>query len=116
MKTIGERIIFLREKQRMSQKELATRLQITAASLSRYENNIHEPKSDILIRLAQILDTNTDFILGLDPNYNTKSLQQSFNILTPEEEQMLKHYRQLNFIDQIKVQERIATLLDQETS
>ena len=41
MKTIGERIIFLREKQRMSQKELATRLQITAASLSRYENNIH---------------------------------------------------------------------------
>ncbi|CVI65483.1 MAG TPA: helix-turn-helix transcriptional regulator [Candidatus Fimimorpha faecalis] len=116
MKTIGERIIFLREKQRMSQKELATRLQITAASLSRYENNIHEPKSDILIRLAQILDTNTDFILGLDPNYNTKSQQQSFNILTPEEEQMLKHYRQLNFIDQIKVQERIATLLDQETS
>ena len=116
MKTIGERIIFLREKQRMSQKELATRLQITAASLSRYENNIHEPKSDILIRLAQILDTNTDFILCLDPNYNTKSQQQSFNILTPEEEQMLKHYRQLNFIDQIKVQERIATLLDQETS
>ncbi len=116
MKTIGERIIFLREKQRMSQKELATRLQITAASLSRYENNIHEPKSDILIRLAQILDTNTDFILGLDPNYNTKRQQQSFNILTPEEEQMLKHYRQLNFIDQIKVQERIATLLDQETS
>ena len=116
MKTIGERIIFLREKQRMSQKELATRLQITAASLSRYENNIHEPKSDILIRLAQILDTNTDFILGLDPNYNTKSQQQSFNILTPEEEQMLKHYRQLNFIDQIKVQERIATLLDPETS
>lgn len=116
MKTIGERIIFLREKQRMSQKELATRLQITAASLSRYENNIHEPKSDILIRLAQILDTNTDFILGLDSNYNTKSQQQSFNILTPEEEQMLEHYRQLNFIDQIKVQERIATLLDQETS
>ena len=114
MKTIGERIIFLREKQKMSQKELATRLQITAASLSRYENNIHEPKSDILIRLAQILDTNTDFILGLDFNYNAKSQQKAYDTLTPDEEQMLEHYRKLNFINQIRVQERIDTLLEQE--
>lgn len=45
MNTLGERIVFLRELRGISQKELAARLDITAASMSRYENNVYDPKA-----------------------------------------------------------------------
>ena len=48
MNTIGERIVFLREESDMSQKELAYAIDIAPTSRSRYENNLYEPKAEIL--------------------------------------------------------------------
>ena len=51
-----------------NQKELASKVGITEASLSRYENNLREPKSEIIVRLAKALETSTDYLLGVNDN------------------------------------------------
>lgn len=64
----------------MSQKELADKVEITEASLSRYENNLREPKAEIVAKLAKALDTSTDFlILGKTENHN---YNRKTNIIT----------------------------------
>ena len=111
MNTIGERIVFLREELEMSQKALAVAIQTTAATLSRYENNIYEPKSEIIIRLAQALHTTSDFLLGLTSDYRQPAGQnQAPPALTADECRLLKLYRSLAPDDQIRVQERALTL------
>ena len=64
MNSIGERIVFLREERDMSQKHLAYTIGIAPTTLSRYENNLYEPKAEILNRLAKALDTTSDFLIG----------------------------------------------------
>ena len=63
MKTIGEKILILRENLNMKQKELADLAGITEATLSRYENNKREPRGEIVTRLAKILNVSTDYLL-----------------------------------------------------
>ena len=73
MNTIGERIIFLRERQGISQKELARQLGITAATLSRYENNLYDPKGEIIVRLSNSLQTSADYLLGITSDYRQRT-------------------------------------------
>lgn len=64
MESMGDRIKRLREKKGMTQKELAAAVNITEASLSRYENNLRDPRPEILARLARALDTTTDYLIS----------------------------------------------------
>lgn len=64
MSTVGDRILNLRKELSLSQKELADKVGITEASLSRYENNKREPKGEIIAKLAKALNTTTDYLLG----------------------------------------------------
>ena len=68
MKTIGERIVDLRESKNMKQKVLAKRLGITAGQLSRIEKGETATlSSDILIGLTKEFNGSADYILGLTP-------------------------------------------------
>lgn len=64
MASIGDRILNLRKELNLNQKELAEKVGITEASLSRYENNLREPKAEIIIRLSNVLNCSTDYLLG----------------------------------------------------
>ena len=68
MESLGDRIANLRKELDINQKELASKVGITEASLSRYENNLREPKSEIIVRLAKALETSTDYLLGVNDN------------------------------------------------
>jgi len=111
MDTIGERIVFMRDEREISQKELAARLNITAATLSRYENNIYEPKVEILRDMCVILQTTSDFLLGFTRSFEIPGRKPSDSI-TPQEARLLKYYRKLNPENQIRIMERTETLLD----
>lgn len=65
---VGDRIEYLRKKLNLTQKQLAEKAGITEASLSRYENNLREPKAEIISKLAIALGTTTDFLLGQTDN------------------------------------------------
>ncbi len=60
---LGSRIRRARAKKGITQHDLAKAVGITASALSGYERNIRRPNSDVLARIAQALDTTTDFLL-----------------------------------------------------
>lgn len=113
MNTIGERIVFLREERDMSQKELAVTIDIAPTSLSRYENNLYEPKAEIIKRLADALNTTADFLLGMTDIYQKPTYTPGKPIgLTAQEQRILSVYRKLNCENQVRTLERMETLYD----
>ncbi len=60
-----QRIRDLREDADMYQKELAELLHCSQQTYSDYESGKLDIPTDVLIKLAEIYDTTTDYILGL---------------------------------------------------
>ena len=58
----------LREDHDMSQQEVADYLGMKQPQYSRYERGLRDIPSDVLIRLAKLYKTSTDYILGLTNN------------------------------------------------
>jgi transcriptional regulator with XRE-family HTH domain len=54
----------LREDHDMSQREVAEFLGMKQPQYNRYERGLRDIPTDILIRLAQLYNTTTDYILG----------------------------------------------------
>lgn len=65
-KALGERLFNLLQKQGITQKQLADRLNTTEATLSRYVNGDREPKADMLANIATALNTTSDYLLGIE--------------------------------------------------
>ncbi|MGL5348891.1 MAG: helix-turn-helix domain-containing protein [Peptostreptococcaceae bacterium] len=65
MDSIGYRISKARRHMNINQKELAKRANVSEGSLSRYENDIREPKAAALIQIADALNVSTDYLLGV---------------------------------------------------
>ena len=62
-----------REKIGLSQKELAQLLNIKPTTFNGYETGAHDPKSEILIKIAMACDTSVDYLLGLEDKEQKKS-------------------------------------------
>lgn len=62
---IGERIKVLRRVRHLTQAELARRIGIRAGPMNALEKGRHIPSGRVLYRLAEVLDTSVDSILGL---------------------------------------------------
>lgn len=80
--TIGANIKTFREKYKMSQQELADKMNIARPVISNWEYGKSEPSSSQLLKLAKIFDTSTDHILG-----NTSGRQ---NIVVVDTSALLK--------------------------
>lgn len=66
-KTIfAQRLTELLKEQRVTQKELAERVGVTEASISRYMNSDRIPKSEIIANIATALHTTSDYLLGTE--------------------------------------------------
>lgn len=58
------RIREAREQCGLTQAALADKLGLNGVTLSGYETGKHDPKSDTLVRIAQICGVSVDFLLG----------------------------------------------------
>ena len=113
--TIGERIVFLREERGISQKDLAQSLHITAATLSRYENDIYQPKLEFLCEMCRILNTSSDYMLGFTDNFEAQPTKYDISpSITADEKKLLKLYRSLSGANKNRINERILTLLEMQ--
>jgi transcriptional regulator with XRE-family HTH domain len=61
---IGKKIKELRLSKHLTQEQLAERLSITKATISAYELGYRSPSYDVLIQVAYIFNTTTDYLLG----------------------------------------------------
>ena len=60
--SIGERITELREKENMSQGQLAETLEVSRQAVSKWENDLSCPGTLNLIRLAEVLDSDVEYL------------------------------------------------------
>ena len=66
--TNGERIKYLREKNRLTQKDIATRLGVEPAAISKYELDMREPNIEAIKKLSTIFNVSIDYLLGRTPD------------------------------------------------
>ena len=62
----GKNISFYRNQMKLSQRELADRINTTEATLSRYVSGAREPKVEVLANIATALGTTSDYLLGIE--------------------------------------------------
>ena len=60
--SIGERITELRKKQNLSQAELARVMEVSRQAVSKWENGQSSPDTIKLIQLADVLDTEVEYL------------------------------------------------------
>ena len=59
----GELLARLRKEKGILQKEVATYLNVTVATISNYEKGVHSPDYETLVKLADFFDVSTDYLL-----------------------------------------------------
>ena len=60
--SIGERIISLRNEQNISQGQIAKALNVSRQAVSKWENDLSSPDTLNLIRLADLLNTDVEYL------------------------------------------------------
>ena len=93
-----------RERVGLSQKELAALLEIKPTTFNGYETGTHDPKSDILVKIAKQCNTSVDYLLGCtnDPSpAKTKNAPAAGNGESDfKKSRLLHNYDQLNELGQ----------------
>ena len=64
METLGDRLKALRKEQGYTLEQLAQKLNTTKVTLSRYENNLREPKRETISQFAKLFNVSTDYLHG----------------------------------------------------
>ena len=63
MKTLGQKISELRKKQKMTQDELAEKMNVSAQAVSKWENDLSIPDITVLIELSEFFGVSLDSLL-----------------------------------------------------
>lgn len=80
--SFGEKIKKLRTEKNWTQEFVAEQLNISIPALSRYESGTYEPKSlSIVSDFAKLYNVTTDYLLGLEIEYDEKSSSSSAVVL-----------------------------------
>lgn len=93
---IGERLQELRKDRRLSQKELAKKLNLSPYTISSYERNCSDPNDEDKIKIAKLLNVSLDYLLGLTNQCSSYYHDEDVILvsgLTAEEKQSVKDYR-----------------------
>ena len=94
----------------MSQKDLADMLNLKSSAISKYEKGIAQPSMTTLIKLADIFHVSVDYLLGLSSIKNPYTTEN----FTPKEAEIIFKYRKLTRENQIRIDERIGTMIDNQ--
>lgn len=94
-KNISERIQLLRKQKGLSQNELAIKVDISKAQMSRYISKDVQPPADVLKKMADVLGVSVDFLLSGDTD------QKAIENLTHIE--VLQQYKE---VDNLPEEER----------
>lgn len=111
MNTIGDRIVNMRESLNITQKNLAEKINVTSATMCKYENNVNIPNAEVLKLLADTLNTTTDYLTcRTEIKHNPYThLELSLKSLDIE---LINLVLKLSYEDKIKIIERAEMLLE----
>jgi transcriptional regulator with XRE-family HTH domain len=108
---IGDRIKQLRISLNLTQQELADKVGLSYVQIGRYEKDKSNPSSEILQKLALVLNTSSDYLMGdstsVEQQLNDKELIRQFKEvekLESEDKHLVKTFIDA-FITKKKVQQ-----------
>lgn len=86
---LNENLRNFRKQKGLSQEELAERLHVVRQTVSKWEKGLSVPDADLLIRIAEILETSVSTLLGdtVEPPEDTNIIAQKLeqqNVLLAE--------------------------------
>lgn len=93
--------------QNRSLTSLAVELEVSQEAISQYISGKIHPKLETIVKMANILNTSTDYLLDLtdDPTKNDFSLNE-------KEHNIINLYRNLSDTEKIKVESYLAAIND----
>ena len=119
--TNGERIKYLREKNGFTQKDIATKLGVEPAAISKYELDMREPNIEALKKLSTIFNVSIDYLLGRTPDvFVDEADKESLDISLIKKKydffkKKIKKYNEYRNISGIKLREiRINSKMSQK--
>lgn len=62
----GYRLRELRKEKKLTQDQVARRLNLSKTTISGYENNVKTPSLDVLVQLSVFYNVTADYLLGLE--------------------------------------------------
>lgn len=89
------RIKELRKKRNITQIRLSTEIEVSQETISAYENGKAEPKLDKLVRIADFLNTSTDYLLGRTDD-DSPLIDLANNIVDEQLNELINNYARLN--------------------
>ena len=104
---ICERIRYYREKQGIDQKTMASKLGITANSISNWENGRSRPDVNLLPAICKVLEISLLDLYGIDGSVST---------ITPKQQSLIEKYEMLSDGHQLAVENLIDNLIAVEKS
>lgn len=81
MATFCERLRIIRKLNNVTLEKLAKDLGTTKATLSRYENGLRDPKSEVVNQLSEYFKVSSDYLLGNTDNPNKEKIEYNINNL-----------------------------------
>lgn len=84
--SVGERIADLRKERNISQGQLAERMEVSRQAVSKWENDLSSPDTLNLIRLADALDTDVEYLATGRKSYRRRPPVVVETIKTVEKE------------------------------
>lgn len=98
------RIKELRNANKMTQSDLAKRLNTSTSNVSGWECGKWQPDNDALVKLAELFGVSVDYLLGAERH------KKEPDTLTAEERKLLEGYREINAAGKKLVIQTVETL------
>ena len=98
----------LREERKISQQKLAIELNVSQASISKYEKGLAEPDIPMLCTIAEFFHVSVDYLIGRTSTRNNLSAIP----MNDREQALLQHFNTLTENQKEKVEMYILGLLD----
>lgn len=116
MEGFGARLRSLRTENNLTQKSLATILNVSIPTLSHWECDYQEPSFKDLTNLGKTLNVSIDYLLGLEDDFGARlaPIHSADTDITAEERQLIDDFRKLNFYKQKLIKDNIKAMLPAE--
>ena len=98
----------LRKEKQVNQLKIAMDLQISQASISKYESGSSEPDIAMIIRIAKYFNVSTDYLLGNSEAKSTLPIEE----LSEHELDNLLSYKDLSHLPKEKLKAYVKGILD----
>lgn len=85
---LGERIKKLRQQKKLTQGQLGEKVNVTKVSISGYENGNRTPDTETLQKLADVLETSTDYLLGRTEDSSPSNVDKLRELDLKEDEEI----------------------------